>query len=79
MKPLLSSGYSVWGYIYVMERIYSCLLLAVFAFVTFSVYCKDLQPLGLYRRSLSKFNSKLLSNRANTLRSGGEILNNLGK
>ena len=65
--------------IYVMARIYSFLLLAVFAVVSFSVFGKDLQPLGLYRRSLSKLNSKLLSNRANTLRSGGEILNNKGK
>ena len=77
MTTLPASGYSV--YIYVMERIYSFLLLAVFTVVTLSVYCKDLQPLGLYRRTLTKLYSKLLSNRANTLRSGGEVLNNIGK
>jgi len=60
-----------------MARICSFLLLAVLAVLTFSVFCKDLQPFGLYRRSFSKLDSKLPSNRASTLRSGGEILNNI--
>lgn len=64
----------------VMARSCAFLLLAVFAAVICSVFCKDLQPLELYRKSLSKLESKILSNRAihaNTLRSDGETLNNL--
>jgi len=64
-----------------MARICSFLLLAVFAIVTSSVLCKDVQRFGLNRKSFSKLNSKFMSaNRATTLRShGGEILNNIGK
>ena len=63
-----------------MARICSFLLLATLAVVTFKVFCEDLQPVRLYRRSSSKLDSKLLFNRVTTLRSGGEILNNcIGK
>ena len=55
-----------------------CLLAAVFAVVTSSLFCKDFQSLKLYRKSLSKVASKLFANRVN-MRSGGEIVNNAGK
>ena len=65
--------------IYVMACICSFLRLDVFVVLifTFSVFCKDLQPVGLYRRSLSKLDSKLPSNSVIAFRSGGEI--NTGK
>ena len=60
-----------------MAHICSFLLLAVITVLTFGVFCKDLQSLGLHRRSLSKLDSRILSYRANAL--GGKILNREGK
>ena len=71
-------SFSVYVCTCVMTRICSILLLAEFAVLIFGVFCKDLQSHGIYRRSLSNLNSKILSNRANTLISGGEM-NHVGK